>query len=122
MKIDKNKIEEMCKHISKRELVAVRAQRDSIKYKQAEFLQDKIGQVFDGVVTSVTEWGMYVELVETKCEGMISYKDLEGRWEVNIENYTIKNLFGELIRLGDEIKVIVQSVDLEKKQINFVRF
>jgi ribonuclease R len=122
MKIDRNKIEEMCKHISKRELVANRAQRDSIRYKQAEFLQDKIGQVFDGVVTSVTEWGMYVELVDTKCEGMISYNTLEGKWNIDAENYTITESFGEKIRLGDPIKVVVRSVDLEKKQIDFTKF
>jgi ribonuclease R len=122
MKIDKNKLEEMCKHISLREIVASKAQRDSIKYKQAEYLQDKIGQVFDGIVSGVTDWGMYVELVESKCEGMIRYNTLEGKWSVDLDNYTIVEKFGEKIRLGDSIKVIVNGVDLERKQIDFSRF
>jgi len=117
-----NIIEEQSKWCSSRELVAAKAQRDSIKYKQAEYLQDKIGQVFDGIVSGVTDWGMYVELVETKCEGMIRYNTLEGKWSVDLDNYTIVEKFGEKIRLGDPIKVIVNGVDLEKKQIDFLRF
>ncbi len=122
MKINKNEIEEMCKHISSRELVASKAQRDSIKYKQAEYLQDKISHVFDGVVSGITDWGIYIELVETKCEGMVRYNNLDGKWSVDLENYTVSNKNGDKIRLGDELKVSVQSVDLEKKQINFLIF
>jgi ribonuclease R len=113
------KIEDQAKWCSSRELVASRASRDSIKYKQAEYLQDKIGQVFDGIVSGVTDWGFYVELTESKCEGMIRYQTLEGKWSVDTNNYTIQNEFGEKIRLGDPIKVIVQGVDLDKKQIDF---
>lgn len=122
MKIDKNKLEEMCKHISQRELVAAKAQRDSIKYKQAEYLLDKIGGVFDGIVSGLTDWGMYVELIESKCEGMIRYNTLEGNWSIDANNYTITNINGEKIRLGDPIKVVVSSVDLERKQIDFKKF
>lgn len=114
-----NKLEKMCEHISSREILASKAQRDSVKYKQAEYLQDKIGQVFDGIVSGVTDWGFYVELTESKCEGMIRYQTLEGKWSVDTNNYTIQNEFGEKIRLGDPIKVIVQGVDLDKKQIDF---
>ena len=113
------KVEDQAKWCSSRELVAAKAQRDSIKYKQAEYLLDKIGKVFDGIVSGVTDWGMYVELVESKCEGMIRYQSLEGKWSVDTNNYTITNEFGEKIRLGDPIKAIVSSVDLEKKQIDF---
>ncbi len=122
MKINKNKLEEMCKHISSREIAASKAQRDSIAYKQAEYLQDKIGQVFDGIVSSVTEWGMYIELIESKCEGMIRYNTLEGNWSVNTNTYTITNKIGDKIRLGDPVKVIVNSIDLERKQIDFRLF
>lgn len=121
MKIDKNKLEEMCKHISQRELIASKAQRDSIKYKQAEYLQDKIGQVYDGIVSGVTDWGMYVELVDSKCEGMIRYNTI-GKVKVDLENYTISDEMGNKIRLGDPIKVTVSAVDLEKKQIDFTLF
>jgi exoribonuclease R len=116
------KIEDQAKWCSARELVVSKAQRDSIKYKQAEYLQDKIGQVFDGIVSGVTEWGFYVELIENKCEGMIRYQSLEGKWSVDTNNYTIQNELGEKIRLGDDIKVIVGGVDLEKKQIDFRKF
>lgn len=113
------KIEEQAKWCSSRELVAAKAQRDSIKYKQAEYLLDKIGNVFDGIVSGVTDWGMYIELIESKCEGMVRYQSLEGKWSVDTTNYTITNEYGEKIRLGDQVKVIVKSVDLEKKQIDF---
>ena len=113
------KIEEQAKWCSARELVAAKAQRDSIKYKQAEYLLDKIGKVFNGIVSGVTDWGMYVELIESKCEGMVRYQSLEGKWSVDINNYTITNVYGDKIRLGDPLKVVVKSVDLERKQIDF---
>lgn len=113
------KIEEQAKWCSARELVAAKAQRDSIKYKQAEYLLDKIGKVFDGIVSGVTEWGMYVELIESKCEGMVRYQSLEGKWSADTANYTITNEHGDKIRLGDPLKVVVKSVDLERKQIDF---
>lgn len=115
-----NNIEEQAKWCSARELVAAKAQRDSIKYKQAEYLQDKVGQVFGGIVSGVTDWGIYVELTETKCEGMIRYNTLDGKWKVDLENYFISDGY-ETIRLGDDITVVVSGVDLEKKQIDFTR-
>jgi ribonuclease R len=119
---DKNKLEELCKHISKREELSSKAQRDSIKYKQAEYLQDKIGHVFDGIVTGVLERGLYVEIIENKCEGMIRMDSLNGKWNVDLENFLTINQIGEKIQLGDPIKVVVNSIDLLKKQINFLRF
>jgi len=119
---DKNKLEEICKHISKREELSAKAQRDSIKYKQAEYLQDKIGQIFDGIVTGVLDRGLYVEIIENKCEGMIRMDVLPGRWNADVENYLILSELGEKIQLGDPIKVVVSSIDLFKKQINFLRF
>jgi len=113
------KIEEQAKWCSARELVAAKAQRDSIKYKQAEYLLDKIGKVFDGIVSGVTDWGMYVELVESKCEGMVKYQSLEGKWSADTTSYTITSENGDKIRLGDPLKVVVKSVDLERKQIDF---
>ncbi len=113
------KIEEQSQWCSTRELVAAKAQRDSIKYKQAEYLIDKIGKVFDGIVSGVTDWGMYVELIESKCEGMVRYQTLEGKWSIDTNNYTITNAYGDKIRLGDPLKVVVKSVDLERKQIDF---
>jgi ribonuclease R len=122
MKVNKNELEEICKHISKREELSAKAQRDSIKYKQAEYLQDKIGQVFDGIVTGVLERGLYVEITENKCEGMIKMDSLNGKWNLDVDNFVIISQLGEQIRLGDHIKVVVNSIDLFKKQINFTKF
>ena len=114
------KIEEIATHCSLREIAATKAQRDSIKYKQVEYLQDKVGRIFDGVISSVTDWGIYVELVENKCVGMVRYQSLEGRWDVNLKNHTVSNKsIGKKIRLGDEVQVIVSSTNLERKQIEF---
>ena len=115
------KIEEQAVWCSKKELIASKAQRDSIKYKQAEFLQDKIGHVYDGIVSGVTDWGIYVEITESKCEGMIRYNTI-GKVKVDLDHYTITDESGNKIRLGDPLKVIVSSVDLEKKQIDFRLF
>lgn len=115
------KIDDDAKWCSTREIIASRAQRDSIKYKQAEYLMDKIGKVFSGIVSGVTDWGLYVELSDSKCEGMIRYQSLEGKYHVDSENFQIYNDMGDRIRLGDSISVIVNSVDLEKKQIDFRR-
>ena len=118
-KSDKNKVEIMCKHISSREILASRAERESIKYKQMEFLEDKIGSVFDGIVSGITDWGMYVELIESKCEGMIRYNN---NYTVDTSNYVVFDKMGGSIRLGDEVKVVVKSVDLDRKQIDFEIF
>ena len=113
---DINKLEKICEHISKRELLASRAERDSIKYKQVEYLQDKIGQIFDGIISGITEWGIYIELIESKCEGMCKYGY---RFKHDLDNMCIVNSMGEIKRLGDSVQVIILSVDLEKKLINF---
>ena len=115
-------IEDQAKWCSSRELIASKAQRESIKYKQIEYLQDKVGQVFDGIVTGVMERGIYAEIEENKCEGMIRLETLNGKWTANVDKYFASNELGDQIRLGDPIKVVVASVDLEKRQINFTRF
>ena len=115
------KIEEQASWCSSRELIASKAQRDSIKYKQAEYLQDKLGHVYDGIVSGVTDWGIYVELIESKCEGMVRYNTI-GKVKVDLDHYTVSDEMGNKIRLGDALKVVVSSVDLEKKQIDFTLF
>lgn len=110
------KIEDMSKWCSDREILAAKAQRDSIKYKQVEYLEDKIGSIHDGIVSGVADWGMYVELVESKCEGMIRYTN---NHKVDTENYTVNLKSGGQIRLGDEVKVIVKSINVDRKQIDF---
>lgn len=113
------KIEDMAKWCSEREILAAKAQRDSIKYKQIEYLEDKIGQVFEGIVSGVTEWGMYVELIDSKCEGMVRYNN---NYTIDVENYVVFPKIGGSIRLGDEVKVVVKAIDLDRKQIDFEIF
>jgi ribonuclease R len=117
----KDELENLCKHSSDMERTAAEAERASIKYKQVEFMKDKIGQKFDGVISGVTEWGIYVEIVENKCEGMIRSRDLKGdQFAYDEENYryigrNTKKVYG----LGDTVKIIVMDADLMKKQLNF---
>ena len=120
--VNHGELDKQCEWISKQEMVATKAQRDSVKYKQAEYLQDRIGQVFDGIVSGVLERGIYVELTESKCEGMIRISEMGGKWTAYPDKYAVMNEFGEKIRLGDPIKIVIKAVDLEKKQIDFIKF
>lgn len=113
--------EEKCEHSSNRERLAANAERDSIKYKQVEFMQDKLGEVFGGTISGVTNWGIYVELNENKCEGMIPLRTLEGdHYFFDEENYCIRGKYRhKKFQLGDEIKVQVAQADLAAKQLDF---
>lgn len=119
---DKKKYEEMCLHSSDMEKQAEEMERQSVKFKQAEYLQDKIGQVFDGLVSGVSKWGVYVELKGNKCEGMVRYEDLPGDYYfLDEDNFrVIGEDTGKVIQLGDEVKVRIKAVDLFKRQMDFV--
>lgn len=116
------KYEPMCEHVSEREQLAVEAERASIKYKQVEFMSDKVGQVFDGVISGVTEWGLYVELVENKCEGLIHIRNLgDDFYEFDEDNYCLTGRRNKKsFQLGDTIKVKISRANLEKKQLDFM--
>ena len=118
---DQEEIEALCLHSSDMELVATRAERDSIKYKQVEFMSDKIGQVFDGVISGVTEWGIYVEIKENKCEGMIPIRELDDDfYELDEKNYRlIGRRTKREYRLGQELQITVARANLERKQLDF---
>lgn len=115
-------LEEKCQHSTDMEIKASEAERASIKYKQVQFLQDKKGVVFDGIISGVTEWGFFVELIENKCEGLVRLRDIGNDfYELDEENYRIiGHRTGKVFALGDEIKVSIKSTDLSKKQIDFV--
>ena len=117
----KNKYEDYCKHCSDMESVAANAERASIKYKQVEFMEDKLGQVFDGVVSGVTEWGLYVEINENKCEGLIPIRDLDDDYyEFDEKNYCLLGRRTKrTYQLGDLITVKVAQANLERKQLDF---
>jgi ribonuclease R len=110
-----------CKHSTEMEQRATEAERNSIKYKQAEYLADKIGHTFDGLISGVSKWGIWVELKENKCEGMVSVKTLtDDFYYIDEDNYRyIGQHSGKIIRLGDNVRVKVKKVDLAKIQIDF---
>ena len=115
------KYEELCDHCSSMEQVAANAERASIKYKQVEFMQDKLGMVFDGVISGVTEWGLYVELNENKCEGLVPIRDLDDDYyEFDEKNYCLLGRRKKRqYRLGDPITIKVAQANLERKQLDF---
>jgi ribonuclease R len=118
---NQKKYEKMCRHATKMEIMAMEAERASIKYKQAEFLKDKIGQVFDGIISGVTEWGIYVEIIENKCEGMIPMRGLAGDfYEYDEDNYCIKGRrTGRKYQIGDPLRIEVVRVNQVRKQVDF---
>jgi ribonuclease R len=118
---DREKYEKLCDHSSKRERLATDAERASIKYKQVEFMSDKIGKVFEGVISGVTEWGIYVEIIENQCEGMVAIRELQNDYfEYDEENYSIRGRqSGKVYMLGDKIMVEVAKADLQKRQLDY---
>ena len=117
----KAKYEDMCEHCSAMEQVAANAERASTKYKQVEFMSDKLGMVFDGVISGVTEWGLYVELNENKCEGLVPVRDLDDDYyEFDEKNYClIGRRKKRVYRLGDPITIKVAQANLERIQLDF---
>jgi len=117
-----NVLNDKCKHASDMERVSVMAERASIKYKQAEFMQDKLGSIHDAVITGVAERGLYVEIKETKIEGMIAMRDLDDDFYVFDEaDYCITGERSKKkFRLGDDIKVQLVKVNLQSRTLDFV--
>jgi ribonuclease R len=120
--VDQTELELECKHSSDMEQVAANAERDSIKYKQVEFMADKIGKVYDGVVSGITEWGIYVEINENKCEGMIPIRELDDDfYELDEKNYRLVGRRTKReYRLGQPVSIQVAKANLERKQLDFV--
>ncbi|OJV40485.1 MAG: ribonuclease R [Bacteroidales bacterium 36-12] len=114
--------EELCKHSSDMEQLAANAERASVKYKQVEFMAQYVGVVFDGVISGITEWGIYVELIENKCEGMIPIRDLDDDYYIfDDKNYClVGRRYNKRYQLGDEITIKVAKANLDKKQLDFV--
>lgn len=113
--------EKRCDHASEMERRAIEAERASTKYKQVEFMVDKVGQVFDGVVSGLTDWGIYVEIVENKCEGMVSVKGLvDDFYEFDEDNYKIIGRHSRReFEIGDPLKIEVVTANLSKRQLDF---
>ena len=119
--VNAEKYEEMCKHCSDMEQLSASAERASIKYKQVEFLSERLGQTFDGVISGVNEWGFYVEINANKCEGMVPMRDLDDDYyEFDHKNYCLvgrKNK--KIFRLGSPVTIQIARANLEKKQVDF---
>lgn len=119
--VSKPLYEEKCKHSSDMEQLAASAERASIKYKQVEFMSDKLGEVYDAVISGITEWGLYAEINENKCEGMIPIRDLDDDfYEFDEKNYCLRGRRNKKeYLLGDPIKIKVARANLERKQLDF---
>ena len=115
-----NDLRETCKHISKTERQSIDAERNSTKYFQVIFVRDSIGEEFEGTITGLTEWGMYVEMNDNKCEGMVSLKEISGDTYVfDNEKYVVKGInYGDEYNMGDSVKVVLRKVNVRKRQID----
>lgn len=115
------KYEELCVHSSDMEQIAANAERASVKYKQVEFMSERLGQIYDGVISGITEWGLYVELNENKCEGMVPIRDLDDDYyEFDEKNYCLRGRKkNRTYSLGDSITIKVARANIEKKQLDF---
>jgi len=113
--------EQYCEHSSDMEQLAAKAERESIKYKQVEFMSERIGQIYNGIISGVTEWGIYVELIENKCEGMIPIRNLDDDYYIFDEkNYCLVGRHHQKrYCLGDEIKIKVVKANLDRKELDF---
>lgn len=119
---DIKNLEERCKHSSAMELKAADAERASIKYKQAEYLQNFIGRVFPGIISGITEWGIYVELIDNKCEGMIRLNSIfDDHYMLDEKEQAIVGKRSKRkFRLGDEVRIKIKKTDLNKRTIDFI--
>lgn len=118
--VEEDKYEPMCAHSSEMEKRAADAERASIKYKQVEFMSMAADKVFEGIVSGVTEWGIYVEIIETKCEGMVRLSELDDDYyEYDEQNYRVVGRNNKrMITLGDEVKVRVVNTDIDRRTID----
>ena len=118
---DRDTFEKLCVHASEREVIAAEAERASIKYKMVEFMQDKIGQFFDGHISGMSDWGMYVELDETHIEGMVSLREMEDDlYQFDENRYEVYGRRkGRIFTLGDAVRIRVKRADLQRRQLDF---
>ncbi len=120
--VNLEKLEDQCKHSSEMEQLAATAERSSIKYKQVEYMGDRLGEVFSGVISGVTEWGLYVELDDNKCEGLVPMRDLaDDYYDFDEKNYClVGRRHNNRYRLGDMVTVQVARADINKRMLDFV--
>ena len=112
---------DQCRHASEREVIAAEAERESIKYKVIEFMQDKIGMEFNGTISSLTEWGMYVEVEETHIEGMVPLRTIRSDFfDFDPDRYLVRGRrTGKVFRLGDPVRIRVKETSLEQRLLDY---
>jgi len=116
-----NGLEDQCKHSSQREKLAADAERASTKYKQVQYMKSRVGEEFTGMISGVTEWGIFVELADSRCEGLVRMKDLrDDQYFIDEKNYClVGRKTKRKLALGDKVRIEVLSADMIKKQLNF---
>jgi ribonuclease R/exosome complex exonuclease DIS3/RRP44 len=114
------KLESKCMYLSQREKLAQKAERESIKFMQCVYMNERVGKVYDGIINSIQDYGLFIEIPENHCEGFIRLSEIGGdTFVADIDNHCLKGFnTGEVIRLGDKVKIVVKSVDIERKNIN----
>ena len=119
--VDSEVVEELCEHSSEMEAKAAEAERASVKYKMVEFMKDRLGEEFDGSISGVTEWGIYVELADTHIEGMVALRDMSDEfYAFDEEEYAaVGSRTGRKFVLGDRVRIRVKNADLRLKQLDF---
>ena len=120
--IHENSLEALCKHSSEMEKRATMAERDSIKYMHIKYLIPNIGKCFNGIISGVTSWGLYVELNESRCEGLVKIKTLKGDYFVyDEENFALKGHETNIMyQLGQSVRVKVKSVEFDNRKLDFI--
>lgn len=117
-RVNKVHLEEQCKHISMQERKAMEAERESIKYKQVEYMEKHIGEIFEGRISGIIDRGLFVELIETKCEGMIGFDTMDEPFDIDDSRLRAKGLrTKKVIKMGDLIKVLITGADISRRQI-----
>ncbi|MEM6320570.1 MAG: ribonuclease R [Bacteroidota bacterium] len=118
-RLDKEKLEAQCKHISIMERKATDAERESIKYKQVEFIKNNIGEAFDGVISGIIDRGIFVELVHSKCEGMVGFDTMDEPFDIKDGRLKAVGLrTGTTYKMGDTVRVVITNADLQRRQID----
>ena len=118
-RVNKSELEDNCVHISSMERKAMDAERESIKYKQVEFIEKHVGETFEGVISGIIDRGLFVELKHSKCEGMVSFDTIPESFDIAEGRLKATgNRTGQVFKMGDSIKVVIQSADMERRQID----
>ena len=118
-KENKISLDVMCKHISDQEVKAQKASRESTKYMQCVYLEDKIGKTYTAIVSSIQDYGIFCEIPDIGCDVLVKLSDISGNWVSMVDTHLIKeSVSGKTIRLGDEVNLFIKSVNIDKRMIN----